>query len=291
MSVLKITAPNPNDGTTTFDQIQFAEATDNAGSGVSVINTASIDTSRRSPINPGFTTYTYTSATLTKYYSARYKNSSSGVTTDYMTWILAAKDRWDTLFENEMSDTANAVFTQITVQRFKDWALEAIYPDIFDPSVIDTSLTVDNDTTPVYTYSIPFGMFSISEVAFGDTNNLTSTFNIVTHDNWKVEGNVLHFGSLASFTNGATIRLVGAKKYFEPGEVPERFDRIVMNHMKMNAYLFLSEDFPRFNKWAQLQEGTKVSFENMRVQAREFERKFIESKAEERELVNSLSMG
>jgi hypothetical protein len=42
----------------------------------------------------------------------------------------------------------------------------------------------------------------------------------------------------------------------------------------MQAYLDLADDFPRFKEWAQLQEGSKVSFENLRVHAREFERKF-----------------
>ena len=290
MAIIKISAPNPLDGTTTFDQVQHGQADDSSGTNAAVVNTASVDTSKRSPINPGTTEYVYTSGATNKYYSARYKNSSSGVTTDWMTWTLGGKDRWDTMFENEMDDTANAVVSQAGVQRFKDWALEAFYPDLFNPSVIDTSLTVDNDTSPEYQYDIPFGMFNITEVAFGDVNNLTSYFKVVDHDNWKVEGNKLHFMSLAGFTDDAAIRLVGAKKYLEVGDVPERYDRIAMHHMKMNYYLYLSEDFPRFKKWAQLQEGTKVSFENMRVQAREFERKFIEAKAEARELANSLGM-
>ena len=290
MAVIKIVGFNPLDGTTTFDQIQFGQADDSSGTNAAVQQTSSIDTTRRTPINPGFTTYTKTDGATNKYYAVRYKNSSSGVTTDWSPWVLGGKDRWDTLFETEMSDTTNTVWSQAVVASFKQQALEALYPDLFDPSVIDTSLTLDNDTTPSYQYDIPFGMFNITEVGFGDIDNVTSRFTIVQHDNWKVEGNKLHFMSLSGLTDDAVIRLVGSKKYLEVGEVPERYDYIALNHLKMSAYLFLSEDFPRFKQWGQLQEGTKVSFENMRVQAREFERKFIATKAEARELANSLMM-
>lgn len=289
MAVLKISVPNPNDGTTTFDQIQHGEADDSSGTNAAVINTSSIDTSERSQINPGTTNYIYTSGNTSKYYSGRYKNSTSGVTTDWMDWTLGGKDRWDTMFENEMSDTTNAVWSQATVARFKQWALEALYPDI-QRTVIDTSLTIDNDSSPAYTYEVPFGITEITEVGVGDIDNTTSSFRVLLHNNWKFEANKLHIMNLSGLSTGDTIRLVATKKYLEVGDVPERFDRLIMNHLKMNAYLYLAEDFPRFKQWAQLQDGTKVSFENMRVHAREFERKFIEGKAEQRELALSVNI-
>jgi hypothetical protein len=284
MSIIKITVPNPNDGTTTFDKIRFYEATDNAGTGASLLTTSSVDTSIRYQIDPGFTTYTYTSGATTKYYAAKYYNSSSGILSDYTTWVLGGKDRWDTMFENDMNDTSNAVWTASDIARYKTYALEALFPDLYR-QVIDTSLTLDNDSVPTYTYTVPFGIFNISEVGIGDLQNVTSLFQIVHPDNWTFENSTLHFKSIPSSESSAVIRLIGHKKFLEVGEVPERFDRFVIFHMKMSAYLRLADDFPRFKTWSRLQEGTKVSFENLRVHAREFERKFVEGKAEVRDLL------
>jgi len=281
MAVIKLSASNPTDGTTTFDKVRFYEATDSDGTGATLLSTVSVDTTTINQIDPGFTTYTYTLGSTAKYYATKYYNSSSTLATDYTTWVLGGKDRWDTMFENEMEDTTNDVWSTTTTSRFKKWALSALYPDLYR-QVIDETLTFDDET---YTYTIPFGIFHISEVYVGDTSNSTSTLVKVYPDNWALENSTLHIFNLNGLTDGETIRLIANKKYLEVGEVPEDFDRIVMHHMKMNAYLYLSEDFPRFKQWAQLQEGTKVSFENMRVQAREFERKFIEGKAELRTLL------
>jgi len=281
MSIIKLFAPNPVDGTTTFDKVRFYEATDNAGTGATLLSTSAIDTTYRSQIDPGYTTYTYTTGSTAKYYAARYYNSTSTVATDYTAWILGGKDRWNTMFENEMEDTSNAVWSATAVTRFKDWALNALYPDLYR-QVIDESLTFDDAT---YIYTVPFGIFHISDVYVGDTANSTSTLVKVYPDNWAFENSSLHIFNLNSLTDAATIRLIAHKKYLEIGEVPEDFDQIVMYHMKMNAYLYLAEDFPRYKTWAQLQEGSKVSFENLRVHAREFERKFIEGKAELRSLL------
>ena len=281
MAVIKSFAHNPTDGVTTFDQIRFYEATDSSGTGATLIATEDIDTTNRSQIDPGYTTYTYTSGSTSKYYASKYYNSTSGLATDYTSWVLGGKDRWNTMFENEMEDTTNAVWSTTAVSRFKDWALRALYPDIYR-QVIDETLTFD-DTT--YTYTVPFGIFHISEVYVGDTANSSSTLVKLHPDKWALENSTLHIFNLSGLTDGETIRLIANKKYLDVGELPEDVDRIVMWHMKMSAYLYLAEDFPRYKTWAQLQEGSKVSFENMRVHAREFERKFVEGKAEMRNLL------
>lgn len=284
MAIIKITVPNPNDGTTSFDKIRFYEATDSSGTGSTLISTESVDTTNRQQIDPGTTSYTYTSGSTTKYYAGKYYNSVTTNLSDPTTWTLGSEDRWDTMFKNEFDDTSNAVWSAATVARFKTWALEALYPDLYH-QVIDTSLTMDSNSTPTYTYTVPFGIFHVSEVAVGDIQNSTSTFAIVHPDNWTLENSTLHFKNVSGLTDTAAIRLIANKKYLEVGEVPERFDRFVMNYLKMCAYLYLADDFPRYKKWSQLQDGTKVSFENLRVHAREFERKFVEGKAEVRELL------
>jgi len=274
MAIIKISVPNPDDGTTTFSHVKFYEADDTAGTNAAQIgsNTA-IDTSARSQIDTGTTSLTYTSGSTSKYYAATYFQTSNSDETSKTTYVLGGKDRWDSMFENEMDDTANAVWTQADILRFKKWAIDDLYPDLYH-QVIDTSLTLDNDSAPSYTYTVPFGIFNISEVGIGDVDNSTSTFKILHADQWTLENSLLHLKNIPSSESGATIRLIASKKFLEVGEIPERYDSLVMNHMKMNAYLNLSEDFPRFKKWGQLQEGTRVSFENMRVQAREFQNKF-----------------
>lgn len=284
MSIIKSSVPNPLDGTTTFDKVRFYEADDSSGTNAALIATVSIDTTNRYQIDPGTTSYTYTSGSTSKYYAAKYYNSTSGLLSDYTTWVLGGKDRWDVMFENDLSDTANAVWSQADIARYKSWALEALFPDLYR-QVIDTSLTLDNDTSPSYTYTVPFGIFHISEVGVGDVQNSTSTFQILHPDNWTFENSLLHLKGIPSSETSATIRLIAHKKFTEVGEVPERFDRFVIYHLRMSAYLRLADDFPRFKTWSQLQGGTKVSFENLRVHAREFERKFVEGKAEVRELL------
>lgn len=284
MAIIKSTVPNPNDGTTTFNYVRFYEATDSSGTGATLIATVAVDTSALNQIDPGNTSYTYTSGSASKYYAAKYYNSTSGILSDYTTWVLGGQDRWDTMFMNELDDTSSAVWTAADRTRFKQWALESLYPDLYR-QVIDTSLTLDNDTVPSYTYTIPFGIFHVSEVGIGDIDNSTSTFQILHPDKWTVENNKLHLRSIPSTEDNAVIRLIASKKYLEVGEVPERFDQFVIYHLKMSAYLKLADDFPRFKTWAQMQEGTKVSFENLRVHAREYERKFRDGKAEVRELL------
>lgn len=281
MSVIKLFASNPTDGIATFDKVRFYEATDSAGTGATLLSTSAIDVTNRNQVDPGYTTYTYTSGSITKYYASKYYNSVSTLATDYTSWVLGGKDRWNTMFENEMEDTTNAVWSAVAVNRFKLWALNALYPDLYR-QVTDTSLTFDSDT---YTYDLPFGIFNVAKLWVGDVQNSTSTLLEVGPDNFAVEGGTLHIFNTGSLTDGAVIRMIAHKKYLDVGEVPEDIDRIVMYHMKMSAYLYLAEDFPRFKTWAQIQEGSKVSFENLRVHAREFERKFVEGKAEIRNLL------
>ena len=289
MATLKLSAPNPIDGTTTFNKVIFVYADDTSGTNKTDIATVTIDTSDRTPLNVGNTSYIYTSATLTKYFAAEYYNSVSLVRTTATAsdYVLGGKDRWDSMFENEMSDTSNAVWSQNDLARFKAFALDALFPELHRV-VIDTTLTIDSTAgAEVYTYTVPFGIFEISEIGIGDINNITTNFKVVNPDNWKFERNLIHFTSLAGYDNGEAIRIVGAKKFMDVGEVPERYDEIALSHLKMSAYLNMADDFPRFLTWGQLQEGTKVSFENLRVHAREFERKFKALKSEQAELLNS----
>lgn len=279
MSVIKLFTENPKDGITSFDQIKFYEATDALGTGATAIATVNIDLSALNPTSPGFTSYIFVTGSTSRYYASTWYNSITATETDKSPWVLGGTDRWDTRFMNELDDTAGAVWDATTRGYFKDSALESLYPE-FSYETIDTSLVVVNDsTTQTKSYAVPFGIYHISEVGIGNPNNeLTYPFVVVTPGNWQFEKNQLRFNDLAGLTDDFPIRLVCAKKYTEVGEVPEKLDQIAILHMKMDAYLYLADDFPRFKTWAKLQAGTKVSFENLRVHAREFERKFEKEK-------------
>ena len=281
MSVLKHYSDNPRDGITTFDKVRFYKADDALGTGAVLVSTVDIDVDTTTAINPGFTSYVDSAGDLTKYYASCWYISSTGMESTRSSYVLAGKDRLDTRFENDMQDTASAVFTTADKASFKKDAIEALYPEFYR-DVIDTSLAVINSATDVhYIYTIPFGIFQISEVGYGNinaTNLVSHDFNVIKPAYWKVEKNQLRLDSLPSWGNGDTIRLVAQKKYLEVGEVPVFLDSLLVIHMKMSAYLKLADDFPRFLKWGQLQQGTKVSFENLRVHAREFERKFNDLK-------------
>ena len=282
MAVIKLFSKNPKDGTTTFDKVKFFEATDDEGTGATLLKTTDIDTDTADTINPGFSHYIHPTGSILKYYATAWYNSVNGIQTSYSDWILGSYDRWDTLFMNDLQDTAGAVWSATDRENFKKAVLEALYPDFF-LNVIDTSLEIVNSSTiQTYTYTVPFGIFKITEVGIGNMNTtvlLTRDFKLLKSGYWKHEGTTLTLASLSGLTDGSIIRLVGSKKYTDVGEVPERLDSLALLHMKMNAYLKLADDYPRFLTWAKLQQGTKVSFENLRVHAREFERKFKEDKS------------
>lgn len=276
MAVLKLYSENPKDGTTTFDKVRFYEATDSSGTGAAIVTGGeiAIDTTTLTQVDPGYTSVVYKSGDLTKFYASTWYISSTATETNKSTWVKGGQDRWDTMFKEELKDTAEAVWDATDRSYFKIKALEALYPDFFYET-IDTSLTADNDTTPSYQYTMPFAIFAIHEVGIGKPNDtVNQPFTVVHPDNWVFEQNKLRFISLSGITNAYQIRLVVSKKYLDVGEVPARLDPLVMIHMRMSAYQQFVDDYPRFLKWARLQKGTKVTFEGLKLLVRDLERKF-----------------
>jgi hypothetical protein len=288
MAIIKLYSDNPKDGTTIFDKVRFYEADDSTGTNAAVIATVDINTANVTFIDSGFTFYTYPSGSITKYYASTWYNSSSTIETTKSDYVQGGEDRWDTMFKSEMQDTAEAVWTDTDRGYMKTKALEALYPDFFYET-IDTSLTVDNDTAPSFQYTIPFGIFNISEVGIGKPNDyVNQPFKVVHPNNWVVEQNKLRFNSLSGMTDDYDIRLVCSKKYLDVGEVPSRLDPLAMYHLRMSAYIKMADDYPRFLTWARLQKGTKVSFENLRLHAREFERLFNAEREKQKDLMGSV---
>lgn len=283
--VVRLYSNNPNDGTTSFDQVKFYEATSSAGAGKALITTVSIDTTNRNPIDPGFTSKLHTTGDNTKYAASAWYNSTTTVETRTSDWVLQGEDRWDTMFKNEMQDTAEAVWTATDRKSYKSRALEALYPDFFFES-IDTSLTIaNNSTTQTHQFSLPFGMFLVAEVGVGKPNDQTNQpFKILHPDNWTIEQDKLNIKSLSGLTDTHQIRMIGSKKYMEVGEIPLRLDPLALIHMRMSAYLRLSDDYPRFLKWSRMQKGTKVTFAELKAWIKDLDRLFEAEKGRLRDM-------
>ena len=290
MAVIKLSMPNPIDGVASFNQIKFSEADDSLGTNSAVIATVNIDTTTRNALDSGSTHYNYISGDTAKYYAGLYYNSVTGATSSATDYIKGGYDRIDILFMNHYADTTGSVFSATDRDRLKKFALEALFPEIKKPS-IDTSLSIDLTAGALkYTYSLPYGVYEVNEVGIGDVDNNTSRFSTIPVDNWMIENDKLHIFNVGSYAHGDTIRLLCMKKYQFIGEVPDRFDEMILNHMLMNSYLMLADDYPRFKRFARLQEGTKVSFENLKVHALVYEGLFNKAKMAATELPNSTRM-
>lgn len=282
MSIIICYSDNPKDGIVTFDKVLFYQADDASGTNATLIQTVDVDVSTKDLNNPGYTKYIYGSGSTSKYYASKWQSTALSFTTDYSTWVKGGEDRIDTLFKNDLDDTAEAVFTATDRERYKQAAVEALYPELFR-IVIDTTLSVVNDeTTQTYEYTLPNGIYQVLEVGVGTVNKTASierTYKNIKKEYWSVKKDQLIFERISQLTDDEPLRIIGAKKYSSIGEIPTKYDWLILLHMKMDAYLRLADDFPRFKKWAMLQEGSKVSFENLRVHAREYERKFNTEKA------------
>jgi len=279
MSVIKLYSDNPDNGIDSFDKIRFYEATDNDGTGATLIATVAINIANVNPIDPGFTSTPYTSGSTTKYYASTWYNSITGAETDKSDWILGGTDRWDTMFRLLMKDTAKTVWADADLAEFKRNAIEALYPEFFYES-IDTSLTVvNNSTTKTKSYSLPLGIFNISEVGVGNPNDEDNyPFGIVVASNWNIEQNKLVFGSLSDLTDGYPIRLICSRKYYDVGQVPARLDSLIMLHLRKSAYMQMVDDYPRFLNWSRLQKGTRVTFEGLKLLVNQYDNMFQKEK-------------
>ena len=283
----RLYAENPIDGTDTFNQVRFYEATDSSGTGTALIAIVSIDTTTINPIDPGFTMYTHTTGDNTKYVSATYYSTTNNNETRRSDWVLQGQDRWDTMFTSELQDSTSSVWTATDRSYIKGKALQALFPDFFYES-IDTSLTVvNNSTTQTKIYTVPIGIFQISEVGVGNPNSFTQPFRLVIQDNWEFEQNKLRFFNMSGLSDTYPLRIVASKKYMEVGQVPTRLDPLAMLYMKMSAYQKLADDYPRYLKWSRLQKGNKVTLEGLRLLIKDLRNQFEEERGRQKSLFRS----
>jgi len=280
MPVLVLYAPNPKDGTASFDKVRFYEATDSGGTGQTLLSTVSVNLATRDMEDPGFTSYTHGSGSTAKYYASSYYNSTSASESSLGTYTKGGRDRLHSKFLTIVGDTGESYFDEDTVTQFEEDAIEAMFPEL-QREAVDVSLSISKSTTSEdQTYTIPPGFTSIHEVAVGDVDwtPTSDAFKLVKPSNWSLDSRTLHLYSLDGLQDTEVIRLIGLKKYDFIGEVPEKYDPLLLLHMQMSMYDWMASRFPRFEDFAQLRAGSGVDFDNLRVTAREFERRFKEEK-------------
>ena len=266
MSVLTLFAPNPEDGIETFDQVKFFEADDAEGGGAVLLTTVDIDLTTSDIADAGFTSFIHETGDLNKFYSAAYFNSISSLQSDYGSWMQGGRSRLYRKFQGLMGDTTNGVFPHEAVIQFEEDAIEALYPEIQRQSV-DESLGVDEDNL---IYTLPRGISEVNQVGVGDADDPDGQFEIVSTSGWEIQEDKIRFSNLRKFQDGDVIRLVTFKKYRKTGEVPEMYDPALLLHMQGSSYRWMSARYPRFEAFSQIQKGTGVSFENLRVTAAQF---------------------
>lgn len=269
MAFLTLYAPNPKDGVTTFDKVRFYEATDSTGTGSTLIATVDVDVSTRDVEDYGSTKYTHSTGDTAKYYGATYFNSTSSDETEITDWSLGSKNRLIVKFDNLMGDATNDVFDALAVEQFSENSLEAIFPEL-QRHVSDNSLVLDVEQL---VYTIPVDYTVIFSVGTGDIND-EEDYSEMQTSNYKIEGDKLRFKTTLGLNDTDAITIVGLKKYVDIGEVPERYDALMLLNMQADAYDWLASRYPRFEAFSQLQDASKVSFENLRVTAREFRNMF-----------------
>jgi len=270
MAVIKLFSTNPKDGATTFDKIRFYEANDAEGAGAAKIAEIAVDVSKKTLIDPGFTTYLYTSGSTSKYYASSYYNVGSGTETSKSAWTKGGQNRWDKMLLDWAEDDDEEVFDEDARSLFNKNILERLSPEL-EETLVNTTLTWDEDAL---TYTVPDGISEILEIGIGDVDK-AGEFDEPLSELWSVEGRTLRFTKAPSGVNdGDTMRLIHKRRHEEVGEVPTIYDPLILIGLQAEAYKWMASYYPRFEKFAQLRGGSGVSFEGLRAAAKDLDDEF-----------------
>jgi hypothetical protein len=237
---ISIEIRNPRDSTSTYDQIVLESASAQGGS-YSNVTTASVSTSNKTDLSPGYTSYTHTSGDTTKWYRYQFKNASSSIVTPYSREFRGGYSEIDQDFRRAMRDTnsSNYFFTDDDVAGFRRRAVESLWPVTWQ-EVVDESLSTDGSTEK-FTY--PSGVTRVADVEFVDSNGRV----VYVPSGYRRRGNQLIFDSAPS--SGYTIRLQVEKMFTKWVEVPHFFDSYIIDSMRLQAYKEFEADRMQYYKY------------------------------------------
>jgi len=232
---------NPIDLTATYGEIEVSGGTNADGSSMSVLATVSIDTTTANDLSSGYTTYSHAAGDSTWYYKFRYKVTGSATYSSYSDLFQAFTSVMHARFRTKMADTNsnNYYFTNDDISLFLNNSINKLYPHTYS-EVIDESLTSDNTTRK---YNFPVGVFRINDLELidsqGDVSGTPAGYN-------KRSRQIIFNYPLPS---GYTIRLYCDKRYTKLAEVPEQFDDLILDLMRLEAYEVFEADRSQYYKY------------------------------------------
>ena len=233
---------NPEDLTTTYDQIHIQYGLVADGSDFGTLATIDINTATATDLTMGYTAYLHTAGTAgTTYYRFRYKNSVSSAFSSYSDIFLGGTTIMHTRFRRKMRDTnsANYYFTNDDITTMLQLAIYKLFPHTWN-EVIDESLTTLAATEK---YSFPIGVFRVNDIEYIDTNGEFYS----NPKNWKVRARQIIFSDTPP--SGYTMRLYADKKFSKLAEVPEQFDDLILDLMRQQAFETFEADRTKFYRY------------------------------------------
>lgn len=241
---VKLELRNPDDLTSTYDQIEIQRATSNSASAMAdLITNVSILTTYASDLSTGYTTYTDSDGTEgTHYYRFRYKNATSGAVSSYSDIFPAGGSVFHTRFRRRMRDTNsnNYFFTDDDIEIFLTETVEEMYPITWIETYDDSMVTPD-DSTEIFTFGTGVTRVTGIEVINSDGENQGSV------KGWQLRGRYVIFDHAPN--SGNTYRCWVEKKFTKAAEIPEQWDGYVMNKLRLKAYETLEADRSRYYKY------------------------------------------
>lgn len=236
-----ITIRNPEDLTSSFDQIQIERGSESDGSDMANITTVNIDTSTATDLTTGYTEHIDNTGEDTHYYRFRYYNSVSTAVSSYSDIFQADTTVMHIRFRKRMHDTnANKYyFSNDDISYILDNAIKKLYPNTWN-EVIDESLTTLADTKK---YSFPVGIFRVNDIEFIDAQGNVTLYPT----KYKIRARQIIFDETPP--TGYTFRLYADKKFNNLAETPEVLDDLILDLMALEAYQIFEADRSSYYKY------------------------------------------
>jgi len=241
---VKLDLRNPDDLTSTYNQIEIQRATSNSAGAMADISTdTSIDTTYASDLSTGYTSYTDADGVEgTHYYRFRYKNAASGAVSSYSDIFPAGGSVFHTRFRRRMRDTNsnNYFFTDDDIEIFGTEVVEELYPITWIETYTDTMIVPDG-STKIFTFSTGVTRVTGIERVDSDGNNQGAV------KGWQIRGRYVIFDDAPS--SGDTYRVWVEKKFTRLAEVPEQWDGYILHKFMLKGYETLEADRARYYKY------------------------------------------
>ena len=232
---------NPNDGSSTYDQIAIEKGTLADGSNMALLATPNIDTSTATDLSTGYTSYLDGAGLPADYYRFRYKNSGSSAYSAYSDIFQAGTTIMHTRFRNRMRDrnSASYFFTNNDITDILANSIRKLFPHTYN-EVIDESITTNS---AVRKYSFPNGVHRVNDIEFLDANGDVAIFP----RNWKLRAKQIIFDSPPP--DGYTMRLYADKMFRKLAEVPDFLDDLILDLMQLEALQTFEMDRSKYYKY------------------------------------------